>query len=107
VRGLASGVLGMQAIVLLLAIPVAITIVGVEPALAIGVGAGLIVLCVVAIAGLGRGWGYALGWVVQALTIASGFVVVQMFILGGIFALLYYMALRIARHVEASRPQPD
>jgi hypothetical protein len=100
-RGLASGVLGLEAVVLLLVVPVAVTVFGVEPAVGITAGVALIALCVVAIAGLGRGWGYPLGWVVQALAVGLGFVVPSMFVLGGIFALLWYSALRIARQVEA------
>ena len=104
-RGLASGVLGLEAIVLLLVVPVAVTIFDVDPAVGIGGGVALIVLCVVAIAGLGRGWGYPLGWVIQGLAIGLGFVVPAMFALGGIFALLWFYALRIARHVEAQKAQ--
>ncbi len=106
-RGLASGVLGLEAIVLLLVVPVAVTIFGVDPGVGIAAGVALIVLCIVAIAGLGRGWGYPLGWVVQLLAIALGFVVPAMFVLGAIFALLWYLALRIARQVEADRPGPS
>lgn len=102
-RSLASGVLGLEAIVLLLVVPVAVTIYGVDPVVGIAGGVALILLCVVAIAGLRPGWGYALGWVVQALAIGMGFVVPQMFLLGGIFALLYFFALRIAKQVEADK----
>ena len=100
-RGLASGVLGLEAIVLLLVVPVAVTVFEVDAAVAAVVGVLLIVLCIVAIGGLGRGWGYNLGWLVQVLAIGLGFVVPQMFVLGGVFALLWYSALRIARQVEA------
>jgi len=100
-RGLASGVLGLEAIVLLLVVPVAVTVFEVDAAVAAVVGVLLIVLCIVAIGGLGRGWGYKLGWLVQVLAIGLGFVVPQMFVLGGVFALLWYSALRIARQVEA------
>ena len=102
-RGLASGLLGLESMVLLLVIPVAVTIADIDPAVAIPAGVVLIVLCIVAIAGLGRGWGYPLGWIVQVLAIALGFVVPAMFVLGGIFALLWYSALRIARQVEADK----
>jgi hypothetical protein len=101
VRGLASGVLGLEAIVLLLVVPVAVTIFDVDAVVAITAGVLLIALCIVAIAGLGRGWGYTLGWIVQVLALALGFVVPAMFALGGIFALLWFFALRIARQVEA------
>lgn len=102
-RGLASGVLGLEAIVLLLVVPVAVVIFEVDPVVGITGGVLLIALCIVAIAGLGRGWGYPLGWVVQGLAIALGFVVPAMFALGGIFALLWFFALRIARQVEAQQ----
>jgi hypothetical protein len=105
VRGLASAVLALEAIVVLLAVPVAVVIYGAEATWAITGGAVLILLCVVAIAGLGRGWGYRLGWAVQALALALGFVVPQMFALGAIFALLWYMALRLPKQAEAARAQ--
>jgi hypothetical protein len=89
--------------VLLLVIPVAVTVADIDPAVAIPAGVALIALCIVAIGGLGRGWGYHLGWAVQVLAIALGFVVPAMFVLGGIFALLWYSALRIARQVEADK----
>lgn len=102
-RALASGVLGLEAIVLLLVVPVAITVFDVDAAVGVTVGVVLIALCIVAIGGLGRGWGYPLGWVVQLLAIGLGFVVPSMFLLGGIFALLYFFALRLARSVEAQK----
>jgi hypothetical protein len=102
-RGLASGVLALEAIVLLLVVPVAVVIFDVDVAVGVTAGVVLIALCIVAIGGLGRGWGYQLGWVVQVLAVALGLVVPAMFVLGGIFALLYYYALRIARDVEAAK----
>lgn len=106
-RGLASGVLGLEAIVLLLVVPVAVTVFEVDVAVAAAAGVLLIALCIMAIAGLGRGWGYRLGWLVQVLAIGLGFVVPQMFVLGGVFALLWYSALRIARQVEARDTAPE
>lgn len=102
-RALASSVLGLEVLVLILVVPVAITVFDVDAAIGITGGLLLIALCIVAIGGLGRGWGYQLGWVVQALAIALGFVVPTMFLLGGIFALLYFFALRLARKVEAEK----
>lgn len=102
-RGVSSALLSMEAIVLLLWIPVAISVAGVSTSLALATGLGLAVLCVLAIGGLGRGWGYHLGWVVQVLAIALGFVVTPMFFLGAIFALLWFLALRLGRQVEAAQ----
>jgi hypothetical protein len=105
VRGLRSAVLAREAGVVLLAIAVAVVIYEAEASWAIAGGVVLILLCVAAIAGLGRGWGYRLGWGVQGLALALGFVVPQMFALGAIFALLWYMALRLPKQAEAARAQ--
>lgn len=102
-RALASSVLGLEVFVLILVVPVAITIFDVDATLAIAGGVALVALCIIAIGGLGRGWGYQLGWVVQVLAITLGFVVPTMFLLGGIFALLYFFALRLARKVEEQK----
>jgi hypothetical protein len=109
VRSLASAVLALEAIVLIMAVPVAIVVYGAPAPLAIAAGVGLIVLAVVAIAGLGRGWGYRLGWAVQVLVLAYALVawptvMAPMIVLGAVFVLLWYSALRLARQVEATRP---
>lgn len=106
-RALASSVLGLEIFVLILVVPVAITIFDVDATIGIAGGVALVALCVIAIGGLGRGWGYQLGWVVQVLAIALGFVVPTMFLLGGIFALLYFFALRLARKVEEQKAERE
>jgi len=103
VRGLASAVLVLEALLVVLAIPVAVVVYQADATWAIAGGLALIVACLVALAGLGRGWGYPLGWAVQGLALALGFVVPQMFVLGAIFALLWFMALRLPQQAEAAR----
>jgi hypothetical protein len=106
-RGVASALLSMEAIVLLLVVPVAISVVGVDAAVALPVGVGLAVLCFLAIGGLGRGWGYPLGWAIQAIAVALGVVVAPMYFLGAVFGLLWFLALRLGRQVEqAQRKDP-
>lgn len=102
-RGVAAAVLTFEAIVILLAMPVAITVVDVDRGPALAVGIGLAVACVVVAASLRRSWGYAAGWVVQAATVALGFVVPAMFVLGGLFAVLWFLALQLGRRVEAAK----
>jgi hypothetical protein len=97
VRGLASAVLAFQAIVIALAIPVAVAVYGVDGAKAGWVGGVLSVSCLVVIGMLGRPWAYVLGWVIQVLMIMSGFIVPAMFILGIMFAALWWGALRLGR----------
>lgn len=104
-RVIASSVLAFEALVVLLAVPVAITLAGVDPAVAVAGGLLLMALCVVAAGSLGRGWGYAVGWVVQALLVASGFVVPAMFLVGGVFAVLWVVGLRVGRRGEQLHAQ--
>lgn len=108
-RSLASAVLALEALVMIMAIPVAIVVYDASPPVAIPAGVGIMVLAVVAIGGLGRGWGYSLGWAVQGLLLAYALVpwpsvMAPMLVLGAVFVLLWYSGLRLARQVEASRP---
>ncbi|MDQ1245701.1 MAG: hypothetical protein QG597_68 [Actinomycetota bacterium] len=69
------------------------------------VGAGLAVLCVVAAGLVARPFGVALGWVVQVLVIATGVLVPMMVALGGIFAVLWWVAIRYGRRADAAADQ--
>jgi hypothetical protein len=90
----------------MLAIPVAVVVADVEPALAVPVGVGLGVLCMVAAGLVRRGrLGYVLGSVLQVAAIATGFVVPAMFFLGGLFALLWVVVLRIGPEVDRARAE--
>ncbi|GAA0376134.1 membrane protein [Acrocarpospora corrugata] len=101
-RRLGATVLGMEAIVVALATPVAIAIQQVEPGLAAAVGIGLAVLCVI-VAGLLRyPAAFVAGSLLQVLAIATGFLVGTMFFLGAIFAVLWITAIFVARRVEGA-----
>ncbi|HEX6235452.1 MAG TPA: DUF4233 domain-containing protein [Jiangellaceae bacterium] len=102
----AATVLVLEGIVLMLAIPVAVVVADVEPSLAVPVGVGLGVLCMVAAGLVRRGRpGYVLGSVLQVAAIATGFVVPAMFFLGGLFALLWVVVLRIGPEVDQARAE--
>ncbi|RJL34555.1 DUF4233 domain-containing protein [Bailinhaonella thermotolerans] len=103
-RRLTSSVLGMEAIVLGLTIPVAIRTGGVEPGLAAAVGGGLAVVCVLVIGLLRKPAGYVAGSVLQAAVIATGFLVTTMFFLGALFTALWILAIFVARRVEGATP---
>jgi len=94
-RRLASSVLAMEVVVFWLAIIVAIVMSGVAPAVAAPVGVALALGCVVVAAMIKRPWAYGAGWVLQALALACGFVVHTMFVVGAIFLLLWFAALRV------------
>jgi hypothetical protein len=104
----AATLLVLEAVVVMLAIPVAIVVSGVEPAVAIPAGLGIGLLCVVSAGLVRRGRpGYVLGSVSQVAAIATGFVVPVMFILGGLFALLWVVVLRIGPEVDRARAAGD
>ena len=100
-RRLGASVLGMEAIVVALAIPVAITCGASRPP-AVTVGVGLAILCVLVAGMLKRPSAYVAGSVIQVLAIATGFLVPAMFFLGVIFAALWITAIFVAHRVEGA-----
>ena len=101
-RTLCSAVLMLQAIVLGLAIPVALTVSDLDDAAAAWGGAGLVVLCVVATGLLGRPIGLVLGWTVQVLAFLSGIFVPAMFVVGLMFGALWAAAVVLGRKGDAA-----
>jgi hypothetical protein len=99
-RVIAASILTFEALVVVLAIPVAITLADVDPAVAVTGGLALVVLCLVVAGSLSRSWGYPAGWVVQGLILLSGLVVHAMFLIGGLFVLLWVVGLRVGRRGE-------
>ena len=99
-RVIAASVLTFEGLIVLLAIPVAVTLGGIEPSVAISGGLALAVLCLLVAGSLSRPWGYQAGWVVQGLVLASGFVVHAMFLVGGLFVALWVVGLRVGRRGE-------
>ena len=71
--------------------------------------AAIIALLAITAAGLVRRGrvGYALGWGVQVLLVASGVFVPMMFIVGGIFALLWFTSLRIGAQIDVERVERE
>jgi hypothetical protein len=102
-RRLCATVLVMEAIVIGLAIPVAITVGHANPRLAGGAGGAVAVIAVV-LAGLvgrrGQRWPYVAGSVLQLVVIASGFVVGVMYFLGVVFAGLWAIAIWLGYRAE-------
>ena len=100
-RGMCAAVLSLEAITLGLTTPVMISVAGVDTATALWVGLGLTVACLLLAGMLRKEWAYSLGWVIQGAAVGLGFVIPLMFVLGGIFALLwgsaYFLGLKIER----------
>lgn len=101
---LCSSVLAIESIIVFLASLVASTNGSVSSqGLAIGVGSGIAILLILSVGVLRRPWGVAWGWVMQAVVLSIGFLVPLMFVVGGIFALLWFIAVRTGRRVDALR----
>jgi hypothetical protein len=102
-RRLCATVLILEAIVIGLAIPVAITISHARPAAA-GAIWGVLVVAAVALAAVvgrpGMGWALPAGSVLQAAVIATGVVVPVMYGLGVIFAGLWATGIWLARRYQ-------
>jgi hypothetical protein len=104
-RGMCAAVLSLEAITLGLTTPVMITIADVSAGTAVAVGVGLAVVCLLLAGMLRAEWAYGLGWAVQVAAIALGFVIPLMFVLGGIFALLWGSAYFLGRKIERERAE--
>ena len=102
-RGMCAAVLGLEAITVGLTTPVMITVADVPKAQAFALGVGLAVVCLLLAGMLRAEWAYVAGWVVQVAAVAIGFLVPLMFVLGGIFAILWAAAYLLGRKIERER----
>jgi len=104
VKVLGAFVLGFEVIIVLLAIPVAV-MAGwrwIEiPNLALIIGGIVLALVMIAVVGmLPRPGGVIAGWVLQVLLVLTGLIVPLMFAIGGIFALLWFYAVRVGTRID-------
>jgi hypothetical protein len=101
-RVLGSSVLAIEAIVILLATSLATSNGSVaDTSRAWIVGAILMVLLIVTIRLLRRSWGIGMGWIMQGAVLATSFVVGwSMLIVGVIFAVLWFFAVRLGTRVD-------
>jgi hypothetical protein len=110
IRQLCGAVLIFEAIVIVLAIPVAIVLEHANRGLAGGIGGGLAV-CAIGIGGVvGRprmAWALVAGTILQVLIIAAGVVVPAMYALGAIFAALWFTGIWLARRHAAPPAAPS
>ncbi len=104
-RRLLSSVLVFEAIILVLAIPVAITIEHLGHGVAFGVGGGLALAAVILAGLIGRGrWALAAGTVLQFLIILAGIEVPALYVLGVVFCVLWFGGIRLANQMEPPDP---
>ncbi len=105
-RVLGSTVLVLEAIVVFLAALVAAgtgAVGGARRSLLIG---GVLALALIAGVGtLGRPFGVTVGWVLQGFVLAWGLWVPSMWIVGGIFVVLWFFAVRNGSRIDALRAE--
>lgn len=99
-RTIGTAVLVFEWMVFALAVPVAINVAGVEPVAALVLLGVVTVLVVAAAAKLPSRIGIVLGWLVQLVALASGFVLVAMAVLGAMFTGLWYLAVKLGTEVD-------
>ena len=109
-RSLASIVLGFEIIVVFLAAlviwglaPTENGSLGLPPWVALVAGGVLIVGLVATIGLLRYPWGFTLGWVLQGLIIASGFLNPAMFFVGALFGGLWWYCMVVGARIDRDR----
>ncbi|MFM8155469.1 MAG: DUF4233 domain-containing protein [Actinomycetes bacterium] len=103
-RVLCSSVLGIESIVVFLCFLVASTNGSFESqATAVWLGVGAMIVLLLSIGVVTRPWGPWWGSFLQVVVVALGLLVPLMFIVGGIFAVLWYFAVRNGSRVDALR----
>jgi hypothetical protein len=105
-KRLCASVLVFEAIVIVLAMPVAITIGHIDHGAALGVGGGLALAAVVLAGVVGRArWALVAGTVLQVLIIAAGVEVPALYVLGVIFAAFWFTGIWMAGKLERTEPR--
>lgn len=99
-ESLGSIVLGFELIVVFLGALVLFGLKAVPAWVALGGGALVVVLMIAAIGLLRNRVGVALGWIVQVLVVAAGFLVPAFFIVGAIFTAMWTYCMIVATRID-------
>ena len=106
-RQFAATILVLEAFVVGFAALVAFGLRAADPAVVWGLGGGLALSLVLAAGVLGRPGGYVVGSVLQVAVLAAGVVVPMMWVVGGIFVLLWVVALRLGGRIDRERSERE
>jgi hypothetical protein len=111
VRGILAAVLVFEGLVVFFATLVALDLSDVPDATLWTVGSVFALACFLLAGFLRRPWALAVGGSLQVALVATGLVVPVMFVLGALFAALWFFAIYLGRRVErlqeAARAQQD
>lgn len=75
--------------------------------LVLGAGFGVVAVLVLSCAVVKRPWGMTLGWVLQLVLIALGFIEPMMFFVGALMALAWWFAVRTGARLDRENVQRD
>ena len=104
-RLFAATVLAFEALVVVFAALVAYGLRLAEPGLIAAVSGGLALAALLAAGLLRHPVGYALGWAVQVGVVLGGLLVPSMYLVGGVFAVLWIIGLRLGGRIDRERSQ--
>lgn len=102
-RLLCSSTLVLEAVVVLLAIAPMIVLTDLPAGWVVTGGVALAVVAVLVAGSLRRPGAYTAGFVVQALVLASGFLLPAMFVVGVVFSVLWVVSWVLGRRMEADK----
>ena len=104
-QSLASIVLGFELIVVFLATLVIYGLSGLPAWVTLGGGALLCLIMVGTIALLRFNWAYWIGWAVQVIIIATGFLNPAMFVIGALFASMWVYCMITGTRIERQQKE--
>jgi hypothetical protein len=99
-ESLGSIVLGIEIVVVFLAALVVNGLGALPPALALGGGAALVALMIAAIGTLRWPIGVVLGWLVQAIVVAGGLLVPDLFLVGALFVAMWAYCMIMGGRID-------
>ncbi len=102
-RSLGSIVLGFETIVVFLASLVFYGLGALPPVVALGGGAVLVAVLLATIALLRFPWAYVIGWILQVLLVASGFLNPVMFVIGALFAGMWVYSMVTGTRIDKQK----
>ena len=102
-RSLASIVLGFEIIVVFLAALVFNGLGALPPLAALGGGAVVVAVFAATIALLRFPFAYVVGWILQVILVASGFINPVMFVIGGVFAGMWVYSMVTGTRIDKQK----
>jgi len=102
-RQFAATILALEAFVVGFAVLVAFGLRAAGPGVVWGLGGALVVSLVLAAGVVGHPGGYVVGSVLQVAVLAVGLVVPMMWLVGGVFVVMWVVALRLGGRIDTER----